>query len=85
MTAVKEREVTYVEKDAKPPLVISDNPRDHVPFNKKDEFWRYLPAKKFDKFADAAPDGGKPNFEVSNAKFTHQLKSGAIAGLRVRE
>ena len=45
MTAVDERKVVYVEKDAKPPLVISDDPSEHVEFNKQDEFWKYLPKR----------------------------------------
>lgn len=85
MTAVQEREVTYVEKDAKPPLVISDSPADHVPFNKKDEYWRYLPSKSFDKLAIASPAAGKPSLSVTNASLVHKVTKGAVSGLRVRE
>ncbi|MTA41349.1 MAG: hypothetical protein F2563_06000, partial [Actinobacteria bacterium] len=85
MTAVKEREVTYVEKDAKPPLVISNNPADHTPFDKKDEYWRYLPARQFDGFASTAPAVGDPNFQVSNASVLHSITTGGINGLRVRD
>ena len=85
MTAIKEREVAYVEKDAKPPLVISENPADHTPFDKKDEYWRYLPARQFDGFASTAPAAGEPNFQVSNASVVHSFATGGINGLRVRD
>lgn len=85
MTAVKEREVTYVEKDAKPPLVISDNPAEHTAYNKKDEFWRYLPAKVFDGFAKTAPAAGQPELTASNAAVAHSITTGGISGLRVRD
>ena len=85
MTAVKEREVIYVEKDAKPPLVISNNPNDHVAFNKKDEYWRYLPSKKFDQFVSTPPKVGKPILSAKNAQVVHTLTAGGVNGLRVRD
>lgn len=85
MTAVKEREVTYVEKDAKPPLVLSNDPADHTPFDKKDEYWRYLPARQFDGFASTAPAAGGPSFQVNNASVSHSVTTGGINGLRVRD
>ncbi|MBM3691394.1 MAG: hypothetical protein FJW76_05270 [Actinobacteria bacterium] len=85
MTSVKEREVTYVEKDAKAPLVISDNPADHVAFNKKDENWRYIPSKKFDVLATSPITSGNPLVDVLNASKSHKISYSGVAGLRVRD
>lgn len=85
MTVVEEREVTYVEKDAKPPLVISDNPADHVAFAKHDDFWRYLPAKKFDSVVSKSPAAGNAQLHVTNAELVQSLDSAGLKGLRVRD
>ena len=85
MTTVKEREVTYVDKDAKPPLVISNNPADHVEFDKKDENWRYLPPKKFNTLVSNPISSGNPVIEVINANKSFRLAKSGVDGLRVRE
>lgn len=85
MTAVDERKVVYVEKDAKPPLVISDDPSEHVEFNKQDEFWKYLPKKIIEPLADQAPEAGNAVLKAHNAKLTTFLSTTGIAGLRVRD
>jgi Fe-S cluster assembly protein SufD len=85
MTAVEEREVVYVEKDAKPPLIISDNPEDHVAFNKQDEFWKYLPKNIIEKFAQQAPGAGNATLDVKNAKLETSMSTTGVAGLRVRD
>jgi Fe-S cluster assembly protein SufD len=85
MTVLEEREVTYVEKDAKPPLVISDDPTDHVPFTKHDDFWRYLPGKKFDPVVANPPTAGNANLLVSNAELIQSMDSAGLKGLRVRD
>lgn len=85
MTLTQEREVVYVEKDAKPPLVISNNPADHHMFDRKDENWRYLPFKKFESIVKVPPSAGAPSVTVKNASVQQGLTTSAVAGLRVRD